>query len=360
MRQWIIAGLVAAVALAVLVGLLALDPAMGADPVSKPVTPGRPFPEMEGLRAVNGDGGPPATEFIDFSLDEQAKGKYLLLFYWMAGDANSEENLQSVANWVAERDGIALVGVVPPRGKGSRAVVDRTGALGIDIPVIWDEGYRMQQTVRAATVPHITVVDPGRIVRVVGAYNLKHKILGDITLADYLDTALAGGGHPTISQVPRHYPVTEMIDEPFIDFTLNTIRDNKLYRFSDHIGDGKFTLLIFWSADCGHCKVELPELNEYYRRHRDALDLVGIVKVRNEDIRQRTTDFIRAHDLEFPTVVDQAQKVFGQYRVRTTPTTVVVNSRGRVESVFLGANADLEREIGNLIDKLKKSRSEGA
>jgi hypothetical protein len=64
--------------------------------------------------------------------------------------------------------------------------------------------------------------------------------------------------------------------------------------------------------------------------------------------------------LSFPNVVDRSQKVFGQYRVRTTPTTVVVNPQGRVESVLIGAAVDLEKELGALIDKLKKSQSEGA
>jgi len=359
MKTWIIVGSTVTLALVALAFLLSLNPVNGATPLAEPISPGRPLPDMEGLKKVNGATGAPASEFLDFSLGEFSAGKYLLLFYWMVGDDGSEESLKSVDQWVAERDDITLVGIVPPRGGGT-AVAERARTLGLEIPIIWDEGYRMQRTIRAATVPYITVVDPGRIVRVMGAYNLKHKIIGDITLARYLETALEGGGHPTVSQVPRHYPVTELINEPFIDFTLNSVLENKLIRFSDHIGDGKLTLLIFWSADCGHCKVELPELDEYYRKHRDLLDMVGIVKVPDDAVKQRTTDFINAHKLGFPNVADQNQRVFGQYRVRTTPTTVVVNSQGRVESVLIGAAVDLDEELGALIDKLKKSQGEGA
>jgi peroxiredoxin len=360
MKSWLVFGAAVTLALVALAVLLSLDPVIGATPAAAPVSPGRPLPDMEGLKKVNGAAGPPAAEFLDFSLGEFSNGKYLLLFYWMVGDPGSEDNLKSVAQWVSEKDDITLVGIVPPRGGGGTAVAERARSLGLDIPIIWDEGYRMQRTIRAATVPYIAVVDPGRIVRVMGAYNLKHKIIGDITLARYLETAIAGGGHPTVSQVPRHYPVTELINEPFIDFTLNTVLENKLLRFSDHIGDGKLTLLIFWSVDCGHCKVEIPELNEYYRKHRDLMDMVGIVKLPTEDIRQRTADYINAHKISFPNVVDRSQKVFGQYRVRTTPTTVVVNPQGRVESVLIGAAVDLDEELGALIAKLKKSQSEGA
>jgi peroxiredoxin len=360
MKTWFVVGCAVTLALVALAVLLSLDPVIGATPLAEPVSPGRPLPAMEGLKKINGASGAPASEFLDFSLGEYSSGKYLLLFYWMVGDEGSEGNLQSVARWVAERDDITLVGIVPPRGGGGTAVAERVRSLGLEIPIIWDEGYRMQRTIRAATVPYITVVDPGRIVRVMGAYNLKHKIIGDITLARYLETALEGGGHPTVSQVPRHYPVTELINEPFIDFTLNSVLENKLLRFSDHIGDGKLTLLVFWSADCGHCKEELPQLNAFYGRHRESLDMVGIVKAPNDAVKQRTTDFINAQKLSFPNVVDRSQKVFGQYRVRTTPTTVVVNPQGRVESVLIGASVDLEEELGALIDKLKKSQSEGA
>jgi alkyl hydroperoxide reductase subunit AhpC len=360
MKRRLILGSVATLGLAALVAFLLLDPAIGATPAIQPVAPGRPLPDLDDLKKVNGDAGPPAAEFLDFSLKDYASGKYLLLFYWMVGDSGSEDNLKSVARWAAEKDDVRLVGIVPPRGGGGVAVAERARTLGLEIPIIWDEGYRMQRTIRAATVPYITVVDPGRIVRVMGAYNLKHKIIGDITLARYLETALNGGGHPTVSQVPRHYPVTELINEPFIDFTLNTLSENKLFRFSDHVGDGKLTLLIFWSADCGHCKTELPELDNFYRRHGDSLDMVGIVKVPNDAIKKRTTDFLDAHKISFPTVVDRSHKVFSEYRVRTTPTTVVVNPQGRVESVLIGAAVDLNQELGTLIDKLKKSRSEGA
>ncbi len=346
----------------ILVAAAALFISQGQASTDKPLPaiPGAPFPKVEGLMAVNTVPGPQASTLADFSLDSAMQGKYLLLFYWIAGEETAEESLVSLAQWAKGKPKVSLVGIVPPRGKSAQQVVQRCQELGLEIPVIWDEGYRMQQTVRAASVPHISVVDPNRVVRMLGAYNLKHKVLDDITLGRYLDTAVGGGGHPTIAEVPRHYPVTELIDGPYIDFTLNKVPDNQVVRLSDLVTDGKLTLLVFWSPDCGHCKIELPELDKYYQRHRDALNLVGIVKVPNDGVRQRTSDFIRLHDLKWPTVVDRAQKVYSDYRVRTTPTTVVVSPQGKVQSVLLGSGVNLDDELGPLIADLKKTARSGA
>ena len=343
-------------ALAAAAVVLPLSVCEAADDKPVPAIPGAPFPKVEGLKAV---GAAPAAPLVDFDLDAAMAGKYLLLFYWIAGEEAAEESLAELAAWARGKDKVALVGIVPPRGKTPQQVAERMRALDLNIPVIWDEGYRMQQTVRAASVPHISVVDPTRVVRMQGAYNLKHKVLDDITLARYLETALGGQGHPTITSVPRHYPVTEMIDTPYIDFTLNKVPDNQAVRFSDYVTDGKITLLVFWSPDCGHCKIELPQLDKYYQKHQDALNIVGVVKVPNDGVRQRTTDFIRLHDLKWPTVVDRAQKVFRDYRVRTTPTTVVVSPDGKVETVLLGSGVNLEDELGPLIADVKKTARSG-
>lgn len=326
----------------------------------KPLTPGSTLPSQKPFKILQAGSGSEPAGLTDFDLDAAIKGKYLVLFYWVAGDAASERNLQDMARWSAGKKNLVLVGVVPVRGKTQTQVTQRLAALNVDIPVIWDEKYRIQRTVRAATVPHITVVDPERIARVVGAFNLKHKVMGDITLARYLTTALEGGGHPTITRLPRHYPVTELINGPYLDFTLNEVPDNKALRFADFIADGKLTLLVFWSPDCGHCKKEMPILNAFFRQHREALNIIGVVKVGNDGVRKRTMDFIRLNDLQFPTVADLEHKIFDEYRVRTTPTTVVVTPDGQVNTVLLGSAVDLKAELLPRIKKVRETAHAGA
>ena len=337
---------------------LPLSPSLGQTagtqkPRVQPVLAGMPFPSLTDLQAIHAAAAEGEAHLRPFNLDGAMAGKVVILYYWMAGDANSEQNLQEIAAWAAGQDGLALIGIVPPRGKTASEVADRLQAMSLNIPCIWDVDYRLQQTVRAATVPHGTIVDSGRIVRMLGAYNLQHQVLGDITLKKYLATAVSGGGAPTVSPLPRHYPVTEMIKGPFIDFNLDKVPKGESVRFSEHVKEGQYTLLVFWSPDCSHCKIELPVLNDYYKKHRGSLDLIGIVKVHDAGIRQRTADFIKAHDLGWPTVEDTGSRIFAGYKVSTTPTTIVVNPDGIVEAVLLGSDVNLDLELGPLLGKLE-------
>ncbi|MDL2314934.1 redoxin domain-containing protein [Bacteroidales bacterium OttesenSCG-928-C19] len=35
----------------------------------------------------------------------------------------------------------------------------------------------------------------------------------------------------------------------------------------------KFTILVFWSPDCGHCRTEIPALHEFYKNNREKYDI---------------------------------------------------------------------------------------
>ncbi|MFQ5766858.1 MAG: redoxin domain-containing protein [Acidobacteriota bacterium] len=325
----------------------------------KPVSPGSLWPHLGAVKAVSPVNGPKASEFVPFDLDQVMEGKILILVYWLPGDDNSQENLKAVVDWAESRDPFTVVSIVPPRGHSAGQVAEMAASLGIHVPIIWDGTYRLQRTLQAKSAPFIAVIDRQRILRLAGGASLKHKIRGDTTLEAYLEQGLAGEGLATIGQVPRYYPVTQFIDGPYMDFALSEVNSGKTVRFSDHITPGKLTLLVFWSADCGHCKIEMPLINDYFRKHKDGLNIVGVVKTANAGIRQRTKDFIRLNDLQFPTLADTDFKVFKKYRVRTTPTTVVIGPDGVVSTVLLGSRVDLDGELGPRLAAVKKTADTG-
>jgi thiol-disulfide isomerase/thioredoxin len=353
MMKW--TELCAKASLAVAIGLsLSISMISAQSERLQPARVGTTFPDLADVQAIRPDGAAKGN-LQPYDLKQAMSGKVVVFFYWLAGDETSEEVLKEVAVWAEGKDNLALVGVVPPRGKTAGEVAERLAALNLDIPCIWDSGYRVQQTLRASSVPYMSVVDQGNVVRLLGAYNLRHKVLVNISLETYLETALGGGGAPSIVSLPRHYPVTELIDEPYKDFSLIPVPAGEVVRLSDHVKEGQYALLIFWSPDCGHCKKELPILNDYYKKNSEHLSLIGIVKATDQGIRQRTADFIRIHQLDWPTVDDKSFLVFKDYLVRSTPTTIVVNPSGIIESVLLGSSIDLDKELGPLIEKLKET-----
>ena len=336
------------------VAVVAVLLAQAARPAAAPAPPGSAFPALAGLKSLQAGG-----TFGSMDVGPPTNGNFLVLFYWVAGHPISENGLVAIRDWAGEHDNVTLVSVVPPRGTAAAEVSERAAALGLDTPIVWDEGYRVQATVQAGSVPHITLVDPTGVVRVTGAASLRHEVSAGTTFADYLERALGGKGHPTIEALPRYYPVIELIDEPSPDFVLSEVPSSRPLRFSDHITDGKLTLLVFWSPDCGHCKKELPAINAYYKTHREDLNIVGIVRTKDAGFRQRTTDFIRLHELEFPVVTDDTSQTWDDFKVVTTPTTVVVAPGGLVDSVLLGSEVNLAEELSKSKTRLSKSTVPG-
>lgn len=85
----------------------------------------------------------------------------------------------------------------------------------------------------------------------------------------------------------------------------------------------KYTLLVIWEATCGHCKKELPKINELYKRWKSKG--LEVFAVHNNMEVDKWKKFIRDEQLEFMNVSrnqfimtqDSATKLINQERVTT-------------------------------------------
>lgn len=61
----------------------------------------------------------------------------------------------------------------------------------------------------------------------------------------------------------------------------------------------KYLVLIFWEADCGHCKVIVPELYEIYQKslQNRNVKVLAISTLFGEDGKMKWVDFVNQHDL---------------------------------------------------------------
>ncbi len=82
--------------------------------------------------------------------------------------------------------------------------------------------------------------------------------------------------------------------------------DTALKRFP-HIGtkitlhqiDAGYLVLVFWEADCGHCKTVIPQLYEIYEKvlkHKD-IKVLAVSTLFGEDGKIKWTDFVNKHKL---------------------------------------------------------------
>jgi peroxiredoxin len=118
---------------------------------------------------------------------------------------------------------------------------------------------------------------------------------------------------------------------------------------------GKVVLINFWATDCAVCLKEMPAMIETYRSYH-ARGLEAIFIAMPYDRPDRVLHYARAAALPFTVALDirgEAARAFGG--IRATPTTFVLDKRGRIVERILGEpdfgrlRALIERELAQKV-----------
>ncbi len=104
------------------------------------------------------------------------------------------------------------------------------------------------------------------------------------------------------------------------------------------------TIVAFWARWCSPCWKEMPELEELYQQHRDrGLQVVAITsydRPQDEESRRsefaKAQEFLRRRNLTYPAAITDNDDIYRAYEVRSLPSTVLVDQRGRVVDYALG------------------------
>ena len=105
---------------------------------------------------------------------------------------------------------------------------------------------------------------------------------------------------------------------------------------------GKVVLVNFWATDCPVCLKEMPAMVETYRKYQ-ARGFEALFIAMPYDRPDRVLHYARSEQLPFKVALDirgEAARAFGG--IRGTPTTFVVDKRGRIVQRILG-EPDFER-----------------
>lgn len=102
----------------------------------------------------------------------------------------------------------------------------------------------------------------------------------------------------------------------------------------------KYTVLVFWAADCGHCQTEVPKLHENLKAIKGSIDYqVFAVQTKDElyqswkkfVIEKKLTDFIHVFD---PVHINNLKERFDIY---STPVIYILDKDKKIKAKRLGA-----------------------
>ncbi len=116
--------------------------------------------------------------------------------------------------------------------------------------------------------------------------------------------------------------------KPFQDFEAEY--DGKIQKFSDYVGNGKYTLVDFWASWCGPCVREIKVIKEIYNEYADkGLQVLGVA------VWDKPEDTLAAIDrlkIQWPVIINAQSIPTDLYGISGIPCILVIGPDGTIVS----------------------------
>ena len=108
--------------------------------------------------------------------------------------------------------------------------------------------------------------------------------------------------------------------------------DGKKVSSKKLMDNGKKTLFVVAAEWCPHCKVELPEVQKFYDKYKDKVNVVVVFTNSNTDLG-KTKDYVKTNEYTFPVFYDKDGSILRGFAVQGFPYNVVI-SNNKIEKVL--------------------------
>ena len=155
------------------------------------------------------------------------------------------------------------------------------------------------------------------------------------------------GNQPTMNTTTNK---NALVGKDASDFELKDMKGNTV-KLSDY--KGKKVYLKFWATWCGPCRQSMPELEKLVKDTDRDFEILTIMApgLQGEKTEEEFVKWFDQQDYKsVPVLYNQDGSAFADYQVRSIPTEVFIDSRGKIGHVQLGAisNADAKKIIKEL------------
>lgn len=304
------------------------------------------------LRRVIPERGRFRAEVFDVQ-SRLGSGTPVALLHWAPGFTWSEHALVTLANEVRTRwPAIELYAAAGRRTETrDEELYETFGMLPLPagLPLLIDDEFAVAKALHSEEVPSLVVFDRRGKLVASGLRDLAQRVVDTegfvLSTADVLTRVVSEGG-PDAASVRTKYPYfpAMALDRTCAPgFTLKRFGTDDDFTFRP--ASGRPTLLLFWSATCKHCQMEIPQLVKWLGEHPGELDVVSITRVPPDEPgkpsrRAITTEYVRTTGIPFPVLDDWGGAVNDRYAVVSTPTSVFVSPGGAIADTWFFAHPD--------------------
>lgn len=118
------------------------------------------------------------------------------------------------------------------------------------------------------------------------------------------------------------------------DFELQTLA-GETYKLSDL--RGKKVIVNFWATWCPPCRLEMPEMEEFYSKYKiEGIEILAINLTQEEKNRADVQEFIKEFGITFPVPMDEKGEIGRLYYISSIPTSFVIDTQGVIREKIVG------------------------
>ena len=142
-----------------------------------------------------------------------------------------------------------------------------------------------------------------------------------------------------------------IIDETnsYIDFELNDLNGRSV-KLSDY--EGKLIMINFWASWCPPCISEMPSMENLYQKMKGKnFEMLAV------NIQEKTPvvkNFVDKNKYTYPVLLDTDADAAAAYMVRSIPTTYIIDTKGKIAGIFIGAREWDSDEVVKVFTDISK------